>query len=58
MTTTNYVMKLNHFRGMKMSPLLISIQGLCRIIIDFMTMIDLQNNILIKQGFLSFGIPL
>ena len=58
MTRTIYVMKLNLFRDMNMSPLLIFIQGLCEIIIDFITMIDLQKNILVKQGYLSFEIPL
>ena len=31
---------------------------LCEIIIYFIMMINLQNNILIKQGYLPFGIPL
>ena len=58
MTMTNYVMKLNLLIGMNMSLLMFFIQGLCEIIIDFMMMIGLQKKLLIKQGYLLFGIPL
>lgn len=54
----NYVMKLNFLREMKMNPLMIFIQELCEIIIYFMMMINRQKNILIKQGYLLFVIPL
>ena len=58
MMTTNYVMNMNLFQGMKMCLFMTSNQGLCEIIIDFIMLIDLQKNILIKQGDSLFRIPL
>lgn len=43
MTMSNYMMKYNLFSKMKMNPLLTLIQGLYKIIIDFMTMIGHQS---------------
>jgi chemotaxis protein CheY-P-specific phosphatase CheC len=48
MIMTNYVMKLNLFKEMKMGLLIVFTQGLCGIIIYFMMMIDLQKNVSIK----------
>ena len=58
MTTTNYVMKVNFVIKMKISSLLILTEGLCEIVIDFMTMINHQKNIFIKKGYLLFIILL